>query len=281
MPDPAKLLLTLHRAVELTRSTPGRTGRVIRLQDADEVLVAGDMHGNIPSFQSIYKAADLGKHPRRHLVIQELIHSPFRYPSGGDKSHQLIDLYSALKCAHPHQVHFLMGNHEMSQWTNRRIMKNDEDYNEIFVSGIVAAYASRADEVYREYLELFAILPLAIQCPNGVFLSHSVPNSKYVEQFDLGQFEADDLPNEFYNVGGIGYALVWGRDTSANHVERFLARVGASWIISGHIPCEEGYSLPNDQQIILDSAVSPAAYCLVPVNRELTREEFRATIRKI
>lgn len=281
MPDPAKLLPTLRHAVELTRSTPGRRGRVVRLQDADEVLIAGDMHGNIPSFQALYRTADLGKHPRRHLVIQELIHSPYRYPGGGDKSHQLIDLYSALKCAHPKQVHFLMGNHEMSQWTNRRILKNDEDYNEIFVAGVVAAYGNRADEVYQAYLELFAALPLAVRCPNGVFLSHSVPNAKYVERFDLAQLEADELPNEFYNPGGIGYALVWGRDTNQNHVERFLTRIEATWMISGHIPCEEGFSVPNDRQIILDSAASPAAYCLVPVNRELSREEFLATIRKI
>ena len=281
MPDPVKLLPTLRRAVEFTRSTPGRKGRVVTLEEVDEILVAGDMHGNVASFQAIYKAAELSKNPRRHLVIQEVIHSSFRYPNGGDKSHQLLDLYSALKCQHPKQVHLLMGNHEMSQWTNRRVMKNDENYNEIFISGVVEAYEKSADEVYQSYLALFEVLPLVLRTPNRIFLSHSVPTAKYLPKFDLKLLEVDQLPNEMLNPSGIAYALVWGRDTSANHVQNFLKLVDADWIITGHIPCEEGFSFPNDQQIILDSASSPAAYCLVPTSRNLTHEEFIATVRKI
>jgi hypothetical protein len=279
MPDPEKLVSLLNRAVELTRATPGRRGRMIELTDVDEVLVAGDMHGNIPAFQAIYKLADLGKNPRRHLVLQELIHSPFRYPNGGDKSHQLIDLFSALKNAHPRQVHYLIGNHEMSQWTNRKVMKNDEDYNEMFVEGVIAAYGKRADEIYQLYLELFGVLPLALRTPNRILLSHSLPNAKYVPNFKFSDLEPDDLPIEAYNPGGVAYTLVWGRDTSQNHVERFLQQIDSDWLITGHIPCEEGFSVPNDRQIILDCATSPMGYCLIPTNRPLTREEFVGTIR--
>ena len=31
------------------------------------------------------------------LVLQEVIHGKFRYPDGGDKSHQLLDLVAALR----------------------------------------------------------------------------------------------------------------------------------------------------------------------------------------
>ena len=90
MPDPAKLLHTLTRTAATFHGTPGRTGRVVGLSDAEDVLVGGDLHGHLGNFQALMKKADLENHPRRHLVLQEVIHGPHRYPNGGDKSHQLL-----------------------------------------------------------------------------------------------------------------------------------------------------------------------------------------------
>src|SRR5438874_11706856 len=125
MPDPTRLLNTLSQATQLFKETPGSNGRVVALNDAADVLVAGDLHGNVDNFRRILQKAELAKNPNRHLVLQEVIHGPFRYPAGGDKSHQLLDLIAALKCQFPANVHFLVGNHELSQGTRRRIAKND------------------------------------------------------------------------------------------------------------------------------------------------------------
>src|SRR5262245_22927692 len=124
MPDPTRLVTTLRQAAQLCRSTPGRRGRLIRLQDVTELLVAGDLHGNLDTFRKILTLADLGMNPTRHLVLQELVHGPYTYPGGGDRSHQLLDLAAALKCQYPRQVHILPGNHELAQWTNRPIFKD-------------------------------------------------------------------------------------------------------------------------------------------------------------
>jgi hypothetical protein len=139
MPDPERLLTTLRRAVLAFRDTPGRRGRFVALEDVDEVLVAGDLHGNLENFRQILHRADLAAHPRRHLVLQEVLHGPFLYPGGGEKSHQLVDLIAALKCQFPRQVHFLMGNHELSQHTRRRICKDDYDLNTLFYQGVETA----------------------------------------------------------------------------------------------------------------------------------------------
>src|SRR5262245_32336687 len=154
MSDPSRRLTTLRRAAEAFRNTPGRTGRLITLADATEVLVAGDLHGNLENFSRLLKRADLGAHPRRHLVVQELIHGPHRYPSGGDKSHQLVDLVAALKCQYPERVHYLLGNHELAQWTGLWIGKGDVDFNDVFREGVSSAYGSYAEEIYGAYLEL-------------------------------------------------------------------------------------------------------------------------------
>ena len=129
MPDPDRLLRTLYKAAEAVRRTPGRQGRVVRLPAATDILVAGDMHGNLGNFQAVYQNADLANNPGRHLVLQELVHGKQCYPNGGDKSHQLIDLFAALKCQYPDRVHLLLGNHELSQWTNRLVLKEDKDLN--------------------------------------------------------------------------------------------------------------------------------------------------------
>ena len=113
MPTPERMLTILKRATEFVKATPGRTGHFVELRECSEVLVAGDLHGHIANFQVILHAADLAKHPQRHLVLQEVVHSAFRYPMGGDKSHQLLDLFAALKCQYPNRVHYILGNHEL------------------------------------------------------------------------------------------------------------------------------------------------------------------------
>src|SRR5262245_37851260 len=109
MPDPRKLLSTIRRATELMRSTPGRSGGVISLDRADEVMVVGDLHGNLPAFKKVLTLAALDRHPGRHLVLQELVHGKLMYPNeGGDRSHQLVDLVAALKCQSSERVHLIL-----------------------------------------------------------------------------------------------------------------------------------------------------------------------------
>jgi hypothetical protein len=278
MPDPNRLLSTLHRAVGAFRQTPGRRGRVIYLEDAAEVLVVGDLHGNLENFKRALERAQLASHPRRHLVLQEVVHSPFRYPAGGDKSHQLLDLVAALKCQYPQRVHFLLGNHELAQWTNQQIAKADVDFNELFREGVATAYGSRAEEIYAAYLDLFAAVPLVVRTPNRVYLSHSLPGAKRLEGFDLQALEQDSPREEDLRLGGAIHALVWGRDTTPANAAAFLKKVDADWLITGHIPCERGFDVPNDRQIILDAAGSPACFCLFPADRPLSQAELIAGV---
>ncbi len=123
------------------RATPGRSGGIITLDRADEVMVVGDLHGNLPAFKKVLAIAALDRHPRRHLVLQELVHGPHSYPDDkGDRSHQLVDLVAALKCQYPDRVHLILGNHELSELTGRSIGKDGEGLNAKFRRGIETAY---------------------------------------------------------------------------------------------------------------------------------------------
>jgi hypothetical protein len=274
MPDPSRLLKTLRQAARAFHDTAGRTGHVVHLAGPEDVFVAGDLHGNVENFRRLLERAQLRSHPDRHIVFQELVHGPFLYPTGGDKSHQLIDLLAALKCEFPRQVHMLLGNHELAQWTNQWIGKRDSELNDCFRQGVEVAYGGNAQKIYDAYLHLFSEISLAVRSPNRVFLSHSLPRSASMEDFELQALTSDDLHPGDLIPGGQIHSLVWGRDTTLDNVTAFLKKVDADWLITGHIPCEKGFATPNDRQLILDSLGEPAAYCLFPANRPVTFQDL-------
>ncbi|CAN5517003.1 metallophosphoesterase [soil metagenome] len=279
MPAPDKILATLRKAIDAVERTPGRSGHLVHLQDCTEVLVVGDLHGHVGNFQSIWKLANLLAHPGRHLVLQELIHGKFFYPNGSEKSHQLVDLFAAVKCQFPGRVHYLPGNHEMAQWTGRKIIKGDEDLNELFRVGVLTAYGTAMmPEIYRAYFELFQKCPLGLVTPNAVFLSHTLPPARQLPLFDRKQLEAESFEAKDLEPGGLVYGMLWGRDTSAENAEEFLRKVECDWLVTGHIPSDDGFTKPNHRQITLDCSASPGGYVLLPCDRALSQGEFSACI---
>jgi hypothetical protein len=282
VPDPDRLLRTLYKAADAVRATPGRRGRFVQLKDASDVVVAGDLHGHVANFQAVYNAADLAKNPRRHLVIHEVVHGKFTYPVGGDKSHQLLDLFAALKCQYPARVHMLLGNHELSQWSNRLVMKNDQDLNVLFKQGVTEAYGSeKGPEIYEGYMRLLGVLPLALRTNSRIFFSHSLPREKALPTFELRHLETEAFAPADLTVGGSAFELVWGRDTRAETCDAFLEKVDADWLVSGHIACDSGFTFPSPRQLILDCCDRVAAYAVLPADRPITREEFIAAPRLI
>jgi len=282
LPAPERILTLLRHAITLVRSTPGRKGRIIDLQDCTELLVAGDLHGHTANLQVMLNAADMAKNPNRHLVLQELIHGKFRYPKGGDKSHQLIDLFAALKSQFPKQVHFIPGNHEMAQWTNRPVLKGDENLNVLFQSGVSEAYGPvYGPQVYDTYLDLFRALPVVLRTANRVLVCHSLPTSRVISFFDPTRLNAEVYDPADLQPGGVIHSILWGRDTTASNVEEYLRKMNADLLVSGHIASDQGYLIPNDHQIILDSAECPGGYLLFPTTLPLTQKELVGYIRVI
>ncbi len=271
MPDPRKVLTTIRRATELLRATPGRTGGIVEPSGADEIMVVGDLHGNLRAFKKALTLAALDRNPRRHLVLQELIHGRLMYPDdAGDRSHQLVDVVSALKCQYPDRVHVILGNHELSELTGRVIGKDGKALNDLFRQGITTAYGAASDEVYEAYKGLFAAMPLAVRTANRVLVCHTLPDEDDLERLDLSLLKADSWPPEAMLRRGTIYALTWGRDTDPAVADRFAAMVDADYFICGHQPCDQGFRLANHRQIIIDGTDPYPAYCLFPTTSPMT-----------
>ena len=275
MPDPLKLIATIKQAALLQRQQPGRTGKFVELEECDDVLVAGDLHGHLGNFKKILQLSRLGENPRRHVVLQELVHGPFRYPDdGGELSHRLVDVVSAYICQYPGRVHYLLGNHELAQWTRREIAKNNESLNNLFVMGVSTAYPEHTEEIIEAYDDLFASLPVAIRLPNRIFLSHSLPGGNRLATWSLEHLKKESFAGDDYKLAGCVHSVVWGRDTTESTAKTYLGLVDADLLISGHIPNELGYDSPNPHQVILDCKDENAHVLLFSTSVSLTRDQL-------
>lgn len=281
MPDPQKVLATLQRAENLFRNTPGRRGSVVHLDNAEEVMVVGDLHGHIGTFSQVLKLAKLEAHSGRHLILQELVHDPRADPDDdiGDLSHRLVDVVCALKCQFPTRVHYLPGNHELSEVTRRSIAKNRVPLNALFLKGIESDYGPAAGAIHAAYQSLFAALPLAVRTPNRVLVVHTIPEGRDLETFDPAIFEADVWPTESLARGGSVYGLTWGRDSSPETADRFAAIVDIDFFVNGHQPVDEGFRVANHRQLIVDGTPPRPGLVLFSTREPMSMERLRAGVK--
>lgn len=114
-----------------------------------------------------------------------------------------------------------------------------------------------------------------------MLISHSFPGKQSLPLFDPARLERETYQDEDLQPGGSVHSLLWGRDTSADAVANFLRKMGADLLVSGHIACDAGFAVPNDRQLILDCAETPAGFALIPTDRKLTHAELVACVKTI
>jgi len=270
----------MERAAELNWHTPARQDNLIVLdeQNCDELMVTGDLHGHRRNFNRIRRIAALDQHPKRHLVLQEVVHGGPAYDDGGCMSHMLLEDVAKLKTEYPDRVHFLLSNHELSEATDYLIRKGAKFLNVQFRVGMDRMYGADTERVRAAYNQFILSCPLAVQMPQGLFVSHSIPAEAV--RFDRGVFwrrltKADISP------GGGAFKLVWDRDYSESNAAAFAQLVGATAIIIGHEPCDEGHAEPNKLQVILDCSHDKGCYAVLPCGVAWTAEAVAERICRL
>lgn len=265
-----KIIQCFVEATRIQLDSPGREGNIVALDSelATDVMITGDLHGHRHNFNAIRRVADLRNHPGRHLVLQEVCHGGPTYPAnGGDMSHTLLEDVARLVTEFPGRVHFLLGNHELSELTDYPIQKNNQMLNLLFRLGLQHAYGPAADKVRESYFPFIESSPLAIRMPGGILISHSIPPGVDTRPFDVSVFRRKLGPEDFRSHTPV-FDLVWGRDYRPENAEAFAVQVGAEALINGHEPCAAGYSTPNSRQTILDCCNDKACYVILPLDRD-------------
>jgi len=270
------------KAAAVALETSGRCGSLLELDasHADEVVVAGDLHGERVNFRRICRRAALAENPRRHLVLQEVCHGGPTYPVGyGCMSHLLLEDIARLMLEFPGRVHFLLGNHEWAEMVEYPIRKGFGLLNFQFWEGINTLYAEAASEVREAYLEFLRSSLLAVRLSNGVFLSHSAP------PFTAPCITLEKLRRPLTELdlssGGEVYHLLWGRDYRTETAERFAQAVDAQVLVHGHEPCPEGYRAPNARQIILDCGHPNGHILCIRLTEPASQEQLLAQVEPL
>jgi len=277
------IIENLRQAAEANRQTPCRRGNLICLdaENSLDVLVSADLHGNRVNFEGLLGVADLGGCPQRHLIMQEVCHGGPTYPMGNAcMSHLLLEDMAAWKNSFPERFHFILSNHELAELTDFPIMKANRMLNLVFRNGLKELYGTAAELVRGAYLEFLRTCPVGVRLESGIFISHSAPDNVDRDGFDTAIFDRPLVESDFEPHSSL-FRLVWGRDFRRENAAAFAELVNAKVLIHGHEPCPDGFRVPNDCQVILDSCGDRGCYVIVPTIEPLTQQQVVERIQYI
>ena len=252
----------MDRAAMLTRQDPLRRGNVICLPPVGDLVVLGDLHGNMDNLRKVVEWATLSVNRDRYLVLQELVHGGPLDNRGCDHSFRLLEEAAVLKCRFKSQVQLVLSNHDLAELAGATITKGGQSVSGAFWRGIASAYGEGWPEVHGAYRRLLSSLPLAVRTPNGVFISHSTPQRDTLDLFDYTIFDRP-LTAEDYLPGGSVHNLVWGRFHDQEVADLFAKRVGADVLVTGHQASAPGVKAPTSRHIILVSDGASGRFLLM------------------
>lgn len=266
------------QAAALNTDDDRRRGNVVYLEEGSFVIATGDIHGNRDGLKRIIGAARLTGESSTRLILHELIHGPVDAQTGRDQSIEVLHRAAELKIAHPREVVFLLGNHDVAELTGNEISRAGQPSCKVFAAGVRSLYNGEADEVIDAMKAFLRSLPLAVMCPNNVMLSHSLPSPGRVSQECFDVLDRQPYRPEDLRRGGGAYEWTWGR----RHTEEMVAELGkklnVDYFIMGHILCPEGFEQVGSQVLIL--ACDHDRGCILPFStaRPVTCESARTAI---
>ena len=230
------------RAADLNRQDDRREGNVLVIDSPCRIVCSGDIHGYRSALSKIISYASLTSDPQCLIVFQEILHGPPDDQSGHDRSIELLMRAARLKIEHPEQVLFVMGNHDLAQVSGSEISKYGYGVCKAFDQGVKFAFPDDADEVAEALEEFFFSLPLALRCPNGVFISHSLPSPG---KFDDACIEILSRPITLADMqrNQPAYNWVWGRRHTEDQLETLAAKLDVTFFLMAHQHNEAGYEI--------------------------------------
>ena len=270
-----KIVKLFEKAAEALKADKYRKGDLVELPLRGDLILTGDIHGNLDNFEEAVARAALDQHPERHLVLHELIHDFCN--RGKDFSYEILQDAARLKIDHPDQVHIILANHELAEYEGMPIQKDGRVIPLVFSEGRMKALGGAGEEI-RDAAKIFIkALPVALRTATGVWFSHSTP--KQLHQFSLGlltQPGGSTLSAKGDTSARMQMVkdLVWARDHSPQTAANFAQKVGCETLVVGHEFAVEGLLVPNRHHLILDCTRENACILYMKLDKKYTHRQL-------
>jgi predicted phosphodiesterase len=260
---PQTIIDLLNRGVEAGNADRFRRGNLIYLPADVQLIATGDIHGHRRNFERIVAFADLANNPDRHILLQEIIHGGPEDAEEGCLSYKLLFDVVRYKLSFPDRVHIIMGNHDIAYINNSKIMKDGKEMNRSMRLALEREYQQAGNDVKLAIKQFLFSQPLAVRCENRIWLSHSLPDDRFVDKFDR-QILDRPLKTSNCEKPGSAYLLTWGRNISQQTLDKMAELFDVDIFILGHQPQQQGWSQAGKNLIIIASDHNHG--CLLPID---------------
>ncbi|GEM_PF-67988 len=274
-----KVVRLFEEAAEALRADKWRKGDLVVLPAQGDLILTGDIHGNLDNYEEIVARAALAKNPQRHLILHELIHDFCN--RGRDFSYEILQEAAELKIAHPDRVHIVLGNHELAEAEGAPIKKDGRVIPLVFSESRMKALGSTGNQIREAAKKFILALPAGVKTPANVWFSHSTP-AKAMSKFSLGLMEKDVSAASVSMIARgdavlkaeVVKDMVWGRDHSVPSAAAFAQKVGCEVLVVGHEFAVDGLLAPNRNHLILDSTRENACILHLKLDQKYTHRQL-------
>jgi len=261
----------LNRGVQANNADKFRNGNLVHLPSEGSLVVSGDIHGHQRNFERIVSFADLPNNPDRHVVLQEIIHGGNEDKEEGCQSYKLLFKAVRYKLTYPHRVHIIMANHDTAFINNSEVMKDGREMNRLMRSALDREFQDASEDVKLAIRQFLFSQPLAIKCDNRIWISHSLPSDRYLNQFDRQILDRELRVNDVVRPGS-AYLLTWGRKHSQTLLDTMAEMLAVDIFVLGHQPQNAGWSQAGDNLLIIASDHGHGCLLAIDLSKSYTIE---------
>jgi len=263
----------LNKGIKANKEDTYRQGNIINLPQEGSLVISGDIHGHRRNFEKIIKFSQLENNPDKHLILQEIIHGGSQDEQGNCTSYKVLFDAVKYKLKFPNQVHFIMGNHDTAFITDSEVIKDGKEMNRSMRKALEREFQEDYTSIELAMSQFLLSQPLAAKCCNKIFISHSLPNYSWADEFDPSVLEREIDIDDLIKPGS-AYLLTWGRKHNKKLLEKMSQKLHADFFILAHQPQEKGYIQPEENLIIFTSEHNHGCIMLIDLKKNYTTEEL-------
>jgi hypothetical protein len=156
-------------------------------------------------------------------------------------------------------------------------MKSGKEMNAAMRAAMQRRFGSRTKDVESAIERFLFSQPLAVRCPNRIWISHSLPSDRMIGKFDFSIFHRKLKISDIVRPNS-AYLLTWGRGHSGKTLEFLAQQLDVDLFVLGHQIQETGWMSNNENLIIIDSQHNHGHLLHIDLGSQYTIEKLTGSL---